>query len=88
MCGAVGYIGFLEKTEGDIINSFLHYDTLERAGRIAVAWARGILGFTMVVTYPLESFVARHVCVRLQFEGRKAHEGDDHAVLGRVVFYV
>eukprot|EP00588_Corethron_pennatum_P012332 CAMPEP_0194268456 /NCGR_PEP_ID=MMETSP0169-20130528/2775_1 /TAXON_ID=218684 /ORGANISM="Corethron pennatum, Strain L29A3" /LENGTH=633 /DNA_ID=CAMNT_0039009693 /DNA_START=199 /DNA_END=2100 /DNA_ORIENTATION=+ len=84
VCGCAGYLGFLDKTEGDILNSFLNYDAQERSGRIAVAWARGILGFTMFVTYPLESFVARHVCVTLLFEGRRAHEGDDHAVLGRL----
>lgn len=84
VCGCAGYLGFLDQTEGDILNSFLNYDTQARAGRIAVAWARGILGFTMFVTYPLESFVARHVCVTLLFEGKRAHAGDDHAVLGRL----
>lgn len=33
--------------------------------------------------YPLESFVARHVIMTNLFQGRDAHEGDDHAVLDR-----
>ena len=32
---------------------------------------------------PQESFVARHVCVVLFFQGRSAHEGDDTSVLNR-----
>jgi sodium-coupled neutral amino acid transporter 11 len=42
-----------------------------------------MLGTTMLFVYPLESFVARHVCVVLLFQGRRAHEGEDSAVLNR-----
>ena len=35
------------------------------------------------IVYPLESFVARHVIMTNLFQGREAHEGDDHAVLDR-----
>lgn len=45
--------------------------------------ARGLLGITMLFVYPLESFVARHVCVVLLFQGREAHEGEDSSVLNR-----
>ena len=41
------------------------------------------LGLTMLATYPLASFVARHVCVVLLFEGPRAHRGDDSAILDR-----
>jgi len=45
--------------------------------------AQGLLCTTMCFVYPIESFVARHVCVALFFKGRRAHEGDDHSVLAR-----
>ena len=38
----------------------------------------------MFATYPLASFVARHVCVVLLFESRAAHEGGaDSSILNR-----
>jgi len=37
----------------------------------------------MIFVYPLESFVARHVCVVTLFRGRRAHEGEDAAILNR-----
>ena len=45
--------------------------------------AHVMLGITMFATYPLASFVARHVCVVLLFEGPQAHEGDDASILNR-----
>ena len=45
--------------------------------------AHALLGLTMFATYPLASFVARHVCVVLLFEGPRAHEGDDASILNR-----
>ena len=44
---------------------------------------RAILCAIMFFVYPLESFVARHVIMTNIFQGREAHEGDDHAVLDR-----
>lgn len=38
---------------------------------------------TMFFVYPMDSFVCRHVLVVLFFRGRRAHEGDDAAVLAR-----
>ena len=37
----------------------------------------------MMFVYPLESFVSRHVCVVMLFRGRRAHEGEDAAILNR-----
>lgn len=54
LLGAVGYLGFLEDTEGDILNSLDKDSTYVNA-------ARALLALTMVFTYPMESFVARHV---------------------------
>ena len=45
--------------------------------------ARGFLCGTMFCVFPLESYVCRHVIMTNLFQGREAHEGDDHAVLDR-----
>jgi sodium-coupled neutral amino acid transporter 11 len=74
--GAGGYIGFQDGTKGNILNSLPEDSTLANV-------ARGLLGTTMLFVYPMESFVARHACVVLFFQGQSAHEGDDTAVLNR-----
>jgi len=76
--GVTGYLGFGGQTQGNILNNFVRPETM----RIANI-ARGCLSCTMFFVYPLECFVARHICVVLLFKGRKAHDGDDHAVLKR-----
>jgi hypothetical protein len=70
-----GYIGFRERTEGNILSN------LDES--VPAKVARGLLGTTMLFVYPMESFVARHVLVVLFFKGRSAHEGDDTSVLNR-----
>jgi solute carrier family 38 (sodium-coupled neutral amino acid transporter), member 11 len=75
-CGVSGYLGYLDKTQGNILNN-LSVDSFSANA------ARGMLGCTMLFVYPLESFVARHVCVVLLFSGRRAHEGEDSAILNR-----
>jgi hypothetical protein len=78
--GIAGYLAFLEKTEGDILNNFLSLGgEIKHAANIA----RGLLCTTMFFVYPMDSFVCRHVLVVLFFRGRRAHEGDDAAVLSR-----
>lgn len=74
--GVGGYVGFQEKTQGNILNSLPEDSSLANV-------ARGFLGTTMLFVYPMESFVARHACVVLLFQGRNAHEGDDTSVLNR-----
>jgi hypothetical protein len=74
-CGIGGYIGYGDDTKGNILNS------LDQS--FPANLARGLLGTTMLFVYPMESFVARHVCVVLFFQGRSAHEGDDTSVLNR-----
>mmetsp|Transcript_21496 Transcript_21496/g.45306 ORF Transcript_21496/g.45306 Transcript_21496/m.45306 type:complete len:771 (+) Transcript_21496:182-2494(+) len=82
LMGVSGYLGFgsidgsSEGVAGNVLNS-LPQDSA--AGK----FAKGLLGTTMLFVYPMESFVARHACVVLLFEGRKAHEGDDASVLNR-----
>mmetsp|Transcript_19018 Transcript_19018/g.47078 ORF Transcript_19018/g.47078 Transcript_19018/m.47078 type:complete len:555 (+) Transcript_19018:49-1713(+) len=60
--GITGYLGFLEETEGDVLNNF-DYDALE--GTIA----RCLLALTMFFTYPMEAFVARHVIMKFLYDG-------------------
>jgi len=75
-CGVTGYAGYMDNTQGNVLNN------LDPDSWSANA-ARAMLGTTMLFVYPLESFVARHVCVVLLFSGRRAHEGDDASILNR-----
>lgn len=59
--GITGYLGFLEETQGDVLNNF-------PIGRASNA-ARSLLAITMFFTYPMEAFVARHVLVQLIWKG-------------------
>jgi len=71
--GFCGFLGFLDNTHGNILNNF-------DAGSVAANGARTLLAITMFFTYPMESFVARHVFVML------VHQGDmdaEHADGGR-----
>ena len=74
-CGVTGYVGYLDATDGNILNNL--------GNGWSANMARGMLGCTMLFVYPLESFVARHVCVILFFAGRRAHEGEDSTILNR-----
>ena len=58
----VGYLGYLDQTKGDILNNFPEDSSEINAGRT-------LLAITMLFTYPMESFVARHVLVQLLFNG-------------------
>lgn len=78
ICGISGYLAFQMETEGNVLNNFEGSDT-----QIAATVARALLGSTMFFVYPVASYVVRHVFVVLLFEGRSAHEGDDHRILGR-----
>jgi len=77
-CGVCGYLAFQRDTEGNVLNNFEDPST-----HIAATAARALLGSTMFFVYPLASYVARHVMVVLLFQGRQAHEGDDHMILAR-----
>ena len=79
LMGISGYLGFGgpgSDLHGNILNSLPEKSPLAKV-------AKGLVGITMLFVYPMESFVARHVCVVILFEGRKAHEGDDSSVLNR-----
>ena len=49
--GIAGYLGFLDKTQGDILNNFNEH-SMSNAGR-------ALLAFTMFVTYPMERYVRK-----------------------------
>lgn len=75
--GITGYLGFLGETQGDILNNF-DPDTIQ------ASTARVLLAITMFFTYPMEAFVARHVLIKLLFNG----DMDGHAtdpITGEVV---
>lgn len=76
LCGVSGFLGYLDETNGNIL------ENLDPNNWTANA-ARGMLGVCMLFVYPMESFVARHVCVVLLFAGRRAHEGEDSTILNR-----
>jgi Transmembrane amino acid transporter protein len=75
LCGCSGYVAFGDETTGNVLNN------LDNSMPSMIA--RGLLGTTMLFVYPMESFVARHVCVVMFFAGKAAHEGDDTSVLNR-----
>ncbi|CAN0002186.1 unnamed protein product [Ectocarpus sp. 4 AP-2014] len=52
--GVAGYLSFADGTEGNILNNFTHE-------HMPATVARAFLALTMVFTYPLEMYVARHV---------------------------
>ena len=82
--GTGGYLGYLTNTDGDILLNLGKYaQQVDSRTQKAADIARGLLCMTMFFVYPMELFVARHVCVVLLFKGRRAHEGDDHAILAR-----
>jgi Transmembrane amino acid transporter protein len=78
--GLIGYLGFLEHTQGDILNNLEKDSTYVNA-------ARGLLALTMVFTYPMESFVARHVLGQLWLGSASAME-QHHRYLLTIVLYI
>ena len=85
--GTAGYVGFREETKGNILNNFMTPEEVSIPEQLtsakAATVARCFLCGTMFFVYPLESFICRHVVMTNLFEGRDAHEGDDHTVLDR-----
>mmetsp|Transcript_22225 Transcript_22225/g.27265 ORF Transcript_22225/g.27265 Transcript_22225/m.27265 type:complete len:863 (+) Transcript_22225:179-2767(+) len=82
--GVGGYLGYMADTDGDILVNLGKYaSAADVTTQHAATIARFMLCTIMFLVYPMELFVARHVCVVLLFKGRRAHEGDDHAVLAR-----
>jgi len=71
--GIFGYVGYGDQTTGNILNN------LPLNGPANMA--RLLLGTTMLLVYPMESFVARHVIISLFFQGSSAHEGNDDSVI-------
>jgi hypothetical protein len=79
-----GYLGYLNETQGDVLNNF-------RPDSVGVNAGRALLGITMVLTYPMESFVARHVIVQLLFNGSMDNTGVDssngHVIPEQKIFF-
>jgi solute carrier family 38 (sodium-coupled neutral amino acid transporter), member 11 len=68
--GVSGYLGFLQDTKGDILNNFETDSLVANAGRT-------LLAITMFLTYPMESFVARHVLASILYAGDLDNESFD-----------
>lgn len=82
--GVSGYLGFLDETKGDVLNNFDHDSIIANV-------ARFLLAITMFFTYPMESFVARHVLVQLihggDIDGRDdpSHSGAEGEEAGGIL---
>jgi len=68
--GVSGYLGFLEETQGDVLNNFPD-------GSFVANVARGLLALSVFFTYPVESFVGRHVLIDL-VHNRDYNDGPEH----------
>lgn len=66
LLGLFGYLGYLDLTQGNVLNNFPR-------GSVAVNGGRALLAVTMYLTFPMESFVARHVIVQLVYSGNMEH---------------
>jgi len=76
LLGVAGYLGFLDETQGNVLNNFDQDNDMAKI-------ARFLLAITMFFTYPMECFVARHVMVQLVHAGDldatddPSHSGED-----------
>jgi sodium-coupled neutral amino acid transporter 11 len=81
ICGATGYLGFFDETDGNILVSMA---TLKSQLTLQInKVAQAMLLLCMFFVYPMDAFVLRHVSMVLIFKGRAAHGGIDHLVLAR-----
>ena len=77
ICGSTGYLGFGDVTQGNILNNL-------PSSKSSTIMVQTLLGLTMLATYPLASFVSRHVLIVLCFEGPRVHDGGhDSSILNR-----
>ena len=65
LCGISGYLGYGEKTQGNILNNLDNTLFLSKVAKV-------LLGITMLFVYPMESFVCRHVLIVLFFQSELA----------------
>ena len=65
--GLVGLLAYLDGTQANVLNNFEN-------GSIAANGSRGLVAITMIFTYPMQCFVARHVIAKVFFNGDS--EGD------------
>lgn len=68
--GVTGYLGFLDDTQGDVLNNF-------EPGSVAANGARALLAITMLFTYPMEVFVGRHVLISLFYNNANTPREDE-----------
>ncbi len=84
--GVVGFFGFYDETESDILNNF-------DAGGFFGRAARFLLAVSMCLTYPIEAFVCRHVLTQIIYgeteeENREYLQADNRQQRQRMTFLV
>lgn len=65
--GLVGLLAYLDDTQANVLNNF-------EKGSTGANASRGLVAITMIFTYPMQCFVARHVIAKVFFNGDS--EGD------------
>eukprot|EP00548_Thalassiothrix_antarctica_P008712 CAMPEP_0194153596 /NCGR_PEP_ID=MMETSP0152-20130528/56984_1 /TAXON_ID=1049557 /ORGANISM="Thalassiothrix antarctica, Strain L6-D1" /LENGTH=479 /DNA_ID=CAMNT_0038858993 /DNA_START=43 /DNA_END=1479 /DNA_ORIENTATION=- len=78
LMGVSGYLGFQDETEGDVLNNF-------EDDSVKADTARALLAFTMFFTYPMESFVMRHVIARIVYQKEEDMNDETHKLLGGLI---
>lgn len=63
--GLVGFLGFLEETQGNVLKNFDDLDIPQWASKGSFA----LLAIHMVTVYPMQAFAARHVMAKIFFNG-------------------
>ena len=77
--GLVGMLAYLDDTQANILNNF-------ETGSIAANGSRGLVAISMIFTYPMQCFVARHVLAKVLFNGDSEGEiemSDDGVQIAR-----
>lgn len=69
--GLGGYLSFGDYVKGDILNNFPE-------DNIPIGVARVLLAITMVFTYPMECFVARHCLMTIHNRWKQKKKKDNH----------
>ena len=60
--GIVGLLAYMDDVQANVLNNF-------ETGSIAANGSRGLVAITMIFTYPMQCFVARHAIAKVFFNG-------------------
>lgn len=79
LLGTTGYLTFRELTKGNLLNNYALDDHVVNVTRL-------LFSLTMVLTYPMESFVARHTMHAVMFFGKGAMTEKRHYSLSLLLW--